>query len=68
VSQKFVMFMARLSKEDLTILRELLAAGKVTPVIDRSYALSEAAEAIRYLAEGHARGKVVITLGSNNKA
>ena len=63
VSQKFVTFMARSNKEDLTILRELMAAGKVTPVIDRRYKLSEVPEAIRYLEEGHARGKVVITLG-----
>jgi NADPH:quinone reductase-like Zn-dependent oxidoreductase len=63
VSQKFVTFMARSNKEDLTILRELMATGKVTPVIDRRYKLSEVPEAIRYLEEGHARGKVVITVG-----
>jgi len=62
LSQNFLMFMARLSKEDLTIMRELMEAGKVTPVIDRRYRLSEVPEAIRYLEEGHARGKVVITL------
>jgi NADPH:quinone reductase-like Zn-dependent oxidoreductase len=67
VSQKFVMFMARRSKEDLTIMRELMEAGKVTPVIDKRYRLSEVPEAIRYLAEGHARGKVVITVEHNNK-
>jgi len=62
VSQKFVMFIARLSKEDLSIMGELMATGKVTPVIDRRYRLSEVPEAIRYLEEGHARGKIVITL------
>ena len=62
VSQKLVTFLARPNKEDLTIMHELMAAGKVTPVIDRSYSLSEVPEAIRYLEEGHARGKVVITL------
>ena len=62
VSQKFVVFIARSSKEDLTIMRELIATGKVTPVIDKCYTLSEVPEAIRYLEEGHARGKVVITL------
>jgi len=67
VSQKFVTFMAKLSKEDLTIMRELMAAGKVTPVIDRCYTLSEVPEAIRYLEEGHARGKVVITLEYANQ-
>jgi NADPH:quinone reductase-like Zn-dependent oxidoreductase len=60
--QKFVMFIARLKQEDLTILRDLMAAGKVVPVIDRRYGLSEAGEAIRYLEQGHARGKVVITV------
>jgi NADPH:quinone reductase-like Zn-dependent oxidoreductase len=55
-------FLAKNSKEDLIVLRELIEAGKVTPVIDRTYPLSEAAEAIRYLETGHARGKVVITV------
>jgi NADPH:quinone reductase-like Zn-dependent oxidoreductase len=67
VSQKFVMFIARRSKEDLTILRDLMKAGKVTPVIDRRYRLSEVAEAIRYLEEKHARGKIVITVEHNDK-
>jgi len=60
VSQKVVLVFAKLRKEDLTILRELMATEKVTPVIDRRYQLSEVPDAIRYLAEGHARGKVVI--------
>jgi len=62
VSQTFVMFVAKLSKDDLTILSELMEAGKVTPVIDRRYTLTEVPEAIRYLEEGHARGKLVITI------
>ena len=62
VSQKFVMILAELNKEDLTVLRDLMQAGKVTPVIDRRYKLSEVPEAIAYLEEGHARGKVVIDL------
>ena len=66
-SQKSVTSMARLSKEDLTILSDLMAAGKVTPVIDRCYSLSEVPEAIRYLEEGHARGKIVITLEDNDR-
>ncbi|HEX3527829.1 MAG TPA: NAD(P)-dependent alcohol dehydrogenase [Thermoanaerobaculia bacterium] len=61
VSQSLVMLMARRSQEDLTVLRELMEGRKVTPVIDRRYGLSEVAEAIRYLEEGHARGKVVVT-------
>src|SRR5713101_1127027 len=61
VSQDIGMFLAELNKEDLSILRDLMQAGKVTPVIDRHYRLSEVPGAIRYLEEGHARGKVVIT-------
>jgi NADPH:quinone reductase-like Zn-dependent oxidoreductase len=67
LSQKLVSVMAKPSKEDLTIMRELMATGKVTPVVDRCYSLSEVPEAIRYLEEKHARGKVVITLEHNNK-
>lgn len=62
VSQKLVPFLAKNSKEDLVVLKELIEAGKVTPVIDRTYPLSETPEAIRYLEDGHARGKVVITV------
>jgi NADPH:quinone reductase-like Zn-dependent oxidoreductase len=68
VSQKFVMFVAKLKKEDLTILRELMTAGEVTPVIDRIYTLAEVPQAMRHLAEGHARGKVVITLEHDHKS
>ncbi len=67
VSQSFGMFVARRSKEDLTILGDLMAAGKVTPVIDRRYRLSEVPQALRYLEEGHARGKIVISLESNDE-
>ena len=66
VSQKFVMFIAKLRKEDLTIMHDLMKAGRVTPVIDRCYSLSEVPQALRYLEEGHARGKVIITLESGN--
>jgi NADPH:quinone reductase-like Zn-dependent oxidoreductase len=62
VSQKFVTFMAKLNQEDLTVLGALMEAGKVTPVIDRRYTLREAPDAVRYLEEGHARGKVIIAL------
>jgi NADPH:quinone reductase-like Zn-dependent oxidoreductase len=68
VSQRFVPFIARRSQEDLTITRDLLATGKLTPVIDRCYSLSEVPQAVRYLQAGHARGKVVITMGSENKS
>jgi NADPH:quinone reductase-like Zn-dependent oxidoreductase len=62
VSQEMTMMLAKQSKQDLTILGDLMQAGKVTAVIDRRYKLSEVPEAIRYLEEGHARGKVVIAL------
>ena len=62
VSQDIGMFLAELNREDLTILRDLMQAGKVKPVIDRQYRLSDVPEAIRYLEQGHARGKVVITV------
>ena len=55
-------FLAKITKEDLVVLQELLEAGTVTPVIDRQYPLSEAPEALRYLGDGHAQGKVVITV------
>ena len=61
-SQNMVGILAKPNKGDLTILGELMATGKVTPVIDRRYSLSEVPEAIRYLEAGHAQGKVVIAL------
>ena len=62
VSQKFVFYIAKLTKDDLNVLRDLMQSGKVAPVIDRTYKISETQDAVRYLEEGHARGKVVITL------
>ncbi len=62
VGQEFGMMLARLRKDDLAILGDLMQAGKVTPVIDRRYRLSEVPAAIRYSEEGHARGKIVIDL------
>jgi NADPH:quinone reductase-like Zn-dependent oxidoreductase len=62
LGQKTVMMLAKRSREDLQTLADLMASGAVTPVIDRSYGLSDTAEAIRYLEQGHARGKVVITV------
>src|SRR5258706_5635820 len=55
---------AKSNQKDLVIIKELLEAGKVVPVIDRRYPLSEAAEALRYLGEGHAKGKVVIAIAA----
>jgi NADPH:quinone reductase-like Zn-dependent oxidoreductase len=60
MSQQFVQFFADLNQEDLNLLGDLMQAGKMTPLIDRRYRLSEVPAAIEYLEEGHARGKVVI--------
>jgi NADPH:quinone reductase-like Zn-dependent oxidoreductase len=62
VDQKLGTFVAKANGEDLVVLKELIEAGKVTPVIDKTYPLNEVPEAIRHLEEGHARGKVVITV------
>jgi NADPH:quinone reductase-like Zn-dependent oxidoreductase len=60
--KKMGFFLANINQKDLVFLKDLLEAGKVAPVIDRRYPLSGAAEALRYLAEGHAQGKVVLTV------
>jgi NADPH:quinone reductase-like Zn-dependent oxidoreductase len=62
VSQTVAPYMTKRSRDDLVLLKDLIEAGKVTPVIDRSYPLNEVAEAMRYLEKGHAQGKVVITV------
>jgi NADPH:quinone reductase-like Zn-dependent oxidoreductase len=68
VSQDLAMMLADLTREDLGVLADLMEAGKVTPVIDRRYRLAEVPAALRYLEEGHARGKVVITLDGSETA
>jgi NADPH:quinone reductase-like Zn-dependent oxidoreductase len=62
VAQKLGTFISKENHEDMIVLKELIEAGKVTPVIDRTYPLREAPKAIQYVDEGHARGKVVITV------
>ena len=62
INQKMGMMMADANHNDLTLLADMMQSGKLKPVIDRTYKLSEVPEAIRYLEEGHARGKVVITV------
>jgi NADPH:quinone reductase-like Zn-dependent oxidoreductase len=62
VSQKFIAYIAQFNKKDMMVLADLMQAGKVTPVIDRTYKLNETRDALRYLETGHARGKVVITV------
>jgi NADPH:quinone reductase-like Zn-dependent oxidoreductase len=66
-SKKLRFFMANVNNKDLVLLKDLLAARKVVPVIDRRYPLSEAVEAVRYLEKGHAGGKVIITVEHNNE-
>ncbi|MEY2564024.1 MAG: hypothetical protein QOH88_2217 [Verrucomicrobiota bacterium] len=62
IPQKFKFYIAKTLQTDLTVLRDMMQEGKLVPVIDRQYPMSETAEALRYLEEGHARGKVVVTL------
>jgi NADPH:quinone reductase-like Zn-dependent oxidoreductase len=60
--QKLTTFVSKENHEDMLFLAELIEAGKITPVIDRTYPLAQAPQAIDYLTQGHARGKVVITI------
>ena len=62
VSQKFITYIAQFNKKDMMVLADLMQSGKVTPVIDRTYKFNQTADALRYLEQGHARGKVVINL------
>jgi 2-desacetyl-2-hydroxyethyl bacteriochlorophyllide A dehydrogenase len=62
IHQKLRMFVAKENYEDLQVLKELIEAGKITPIVDRTYSLSQTPEAIRYMEEGRARGKVVVTV------
>lgn len=62
VDEEFIMFIANMHKQDLAVIGELMQSGKVTPVIDRSYSLKEVPSAIRYSEEGHARGKIIISM------
>jgi NADPH:quinone reductase-like Zn-dependent oxidoreductase len=66
-SNKIVTYLTKPNQKDLLSIKELLEAGKIAPVIDRRYPLSEVPEAIRYLEEGHARGKVVISVEQNSE-
>ena len=62
ISQKMGMMMADANQKDLTVLADMMQTGKLKPVIDRTYKLDQVPDAIRYLEEGHARGKVIITV------
>jgi len=61
-SQKVLFFVAQFSRDDLSTLRDMIEAGKVQPAIDRTYPLSETAEAMRYLGTGHAKAKIVLKI------
>ena len=60
--QKFVFYIAKLTKDDFGVMRDLMQTGKVSPVIDRTYKFEQTADAVRYMEEGHSRGKVVVTI------
>lgn len=64
-TKKVIMFIAKASQNDLALVGELIATGKLTPVIDRRYSLNDTAAAVGYVEEGHARGKVVITVSGD---
>jgi NADPH:quinone reductase-like Zn-dependent oxidoreductase len=64
--KKFVFFIAKSNAEDFVVLRDLMEAGKIVPVIDRRYPLDETAQAMRYLIEGGARGKIVLTVSGTS--
>jgi len=66
-NKKFKFFVAKSNQEDLAFMKELMEAGKITPVIDRRYRLSETPQAIKYLGEGKARGKIVITIADDQQ-
>ncbi len=66
-SKKFCSFMAKVDNNDLRFLKEFLEAGKVKPVIDRCYPLSDVPEALRYIGQGHAKGKIVITTAQDHE-
>jgi NADPH:quinone reductase-like Zn-dependent oxidoreductase len=68
IDQKFAQYRTRASKQDLILLGDLIGAGKIKPVIDRTYQLGDAADALRYLDEGHARGKIIVTVQPSNKS
>jgi NADPH:quinone reductase-like Zn-dependent oxidoreductase len=61
-NEKFIFYIAKLTKDDFNVLRELMETGKVSPVIDRTYKLNQTVDAVRYMEQGHARGKVVVVI------
>ena len=68
MSRKALPMIGKPSQKDLLFLCELITSGKLTPVIDKRYTLSEVPDALEYLEQGHARGKVIITMSSEQQA
>ena len=68
ISQKMGMMMANANQKDLTVLADMMQSEKIKPVIDRTYKLDQVPDAIRYLEQGRARGKVVITVAQDNNS
>jgi NADPH:quinone reductase-like Zn-dependent oxidoreductase len=66
-NQKFAQYMTKMNKEDLIMLGDLTQAGKITPVIERTCKLSDAPEGFRIFDQGHARGKVIITVEQDKR-
>jgi NADPH:quinone reductase-like Zn-dependent oxidoreductase len=61
-SQKMSFFIAKFNRPDMAVLRDLAEEGKIKPVVERRYELGEVADALRYMGEGHVRGKLVVTI------
>ncbi len=66
-SQKFAFFIAQFNREDMNILKDMLAAGRIKPFVEKTYPMTQIADAMRHLGAGHAQGKIVVTMGANGK-
>lgn len=62
-SQKFVFFTARFNREDMQVLKDLLESGAVKPFVEKAYPMTRIADAMQHLGNGHAQGKIVVTMG-----
>jgi NADPH:quinone reductase-like Zn-dependent oxidoreductase len=67
-SQKFAFFIAQFNREDMQVLKDLLETGKIKPFVERTYPLTQISDAMRHLGTGHAQGKLVVTMGVNDKS
>jgi NADPH:quinone reductase-like Zn-dependent oxidoreductase len=64
-SQKFAFFVAQFNREDMNVLKDMLAAGRIKPFVEKTYPMTQIADAMRLLGTGHAQGKIVVTMGNN---